>query len=104
LPDLNERKEIFKVHLRPLTKLDPEVSVDFLAKQTPGFSGADIANVVNEAALIAARHDKAQVEKSDFFAAVDRSLVAGKEKQIFSWMKENHCLSRSRTCHGKLDA
>jgi cell division protease FtsH len=80
LPDLNERKEIFKVHLRPLTKLDPEVSVDFLAKQTPGFSGADIANVVNEAALIAARHDKAQVEKSDFLAAVDR-IIGGLEKK-----------------------
>jgi AFG3 family protein len=80
LPDLNERREIFKVHLRPLTKLDPEVSPEFLAKQTPGFSGADIANVVNEAALIAARHDKNQVEKKDFLDAVDR-IVGGLEKK-----------------------
>jgi AFG3 family protein len=80
LPDLNERREIFKVHLRPLTKLDSEVNAEFLAKQTPGFSGADIANVVNEAALIAARHDKTQVEKQDFLDAVDR-IVGGLEKK-----------------------
>ncbi|MCK4663557.1 MAG: ATP-dependent zinc metalloprotease FtsH [Bacteroidales bacterium] len=80
LPDLNERKEIFEVHLRPLEKLDKKVNVDFLAKQTPGFSGADIANVCNEAALIAARKDKKIVEKQDFLDAVDR-IVGGLEKK-----------------------
>ena len=80
LPDLNERMEIFKVHLRPLTKLAQDVSVESLAKQTPGFSGADIANVCNEAALIAARHDKAQVEKQDFLDAIDR-IIGGLEKK-----------------------
>ena len=80
LPDLNERIEIFKVHLRPLTKLAQDVSVESLAKQTPGFSGADIANVCNEAALIAARHDKAQVEKQDFLDAIDR-IIGGLEKK-----------------------
>ena len=79
MPDLNERKEIFKVHLKPL-KLDDKVDVEFLAKQTPGFSGADIANICNEAALIAARRNKTQVEKDDFIAAVDR-IVAGLEKK-----------------------
>jgi len=71
MPDLNERKEIFKVHLKPL-KLDASVEVDFLAKQTPGFSGADIANICNEAALIAARFDKSFISKQDFLDAVDR--------------------------------
>jgi len=80
LPDLNERMDIFKVHLRPLTKLDKEVSVESLAKQTPGFSGADIANVCNEAALIAARHNKSQVEKQDFLDAIDR-IIGGLEKK-----------------------
>ena len=80
LPDLNERIEIFKVHLRPLTKLANDVSVDSLAKQTPGFSGADIANVCNEAALIAARHNKTQVEKQDFLDAIDR-IIGGLEKK-----------------------
>ena len=79
LPELTERLEIFKVHLRGI-KLSPEVNVEFLAKQTPGFSGADIANVVNEAALIAARHDKKQVEKQDFLDAVDR-IVGGLERK-----------------------
>jgi cell division protease FtsH len=80
LPDLNERKEIFKVHMRPLTKLGPEVSAEFLAKQTPGFSGADIANVSNEAALIAARKEKTRVEKQDFLDAIDR-IIGGLEKK-----------------------
>ncbi|MBO7495648.1 MAG: ATP-dependent zinc metalloprotease FtsH [Salinivirgaceae bacterium] len=80
LPDLNERTEIFKVHLRPLTKLASDVSAESLAKQTPGFSGADIANVCNEAALIAARHDKSKVEKQDFLDAIDR-IVGGLEKK-----------------------
>jgi len=79
LPDLNERKEIFMVHLRPL-KIDDSVDVDFLARQTPGFSGADIANVCNEAALIAARHDSATVGKQDFLDAVDR-IIGGLEKK-----------------------
>lgn len=79
LPDLNERKEVFGVHLRPL-KLDNTVDVDLLARQTPGFSGADIANVCNEAALIAARHSKNSVGKEDFLAAIDR-IVGGLEKK-----------------------
>ncbi len=79
LPDLNERKEIFKVHLKPV-KIDPTVDVDMLARQTPGFSGADIANVCNEAALIAARHDKESVGKQDFLDAVDR-IIGGLEKK-----------------------
>lgn len=79
MPDVNERKEIFQVHLKPL-KLDKEMDVDFLAKQTPGFSGADIANLCNEAALIAARKNKKAVEKQDFLDAVDR-IVGGLEKK-----------------------
>ena len=79
LPDLNERKEVFGVPLRPL-KLDNTVDVDLLARQTPGFSGADIANVCNEAALIAARHSKPSVGKDDFLAAIDR-IVGGLEKK-----------------------
>lgn len=79
LPDLNERKEIFKVHMKPI-KIDVEVNVDFLAKQTPGFSGADIANVCNESALIAARKDKTVVDKQDFLDAIDR-IVGGLEKK-----------------------
>ena len=79
LPDLNERKEVFGVHLKPL-KLDKSVDIDLLARQTPGFSGADIANVCNEAALIAARHDKKKVTKEDFLAAVDR-IIGGLEKK-----------------------
>lgn len=79
LPDLNERKEIFQVHLKPL-KLDEDLDVDFLAKQTPGFSGADIANVCNEAALIAARKGKESVEKQDFLDSVDR-IIGGLEKK-----------------------
>lgn len=79
MPDLNERKEIFGVHLKPI-KLSTEIDVDFLAKQTPGFSGADIANLCNEAALIAARHNKKHVEKQDFLDAVDR-IIGGLEKK-----------------------
>ena len=79
LPDLNERKEVFGVHLKPL-KIDNTVDVDFLARQTPGFSGADIANVCNEAALIAARHDSPTVGKQDFLDAVDR-IIGGLEKK-----------------------
>ena len=79
LPDLPERKAIFNVHLRNIKK-DDTLDVDFLARQTPGFSGADIANVCNEAALIAARHDKKVVSKEDFLAAVDR-IIGGLEKK-----------------------
>ncbi len=79
LPDIRERKEIFEVHLKPLKKSE-ELDTEFLAKQTPGFSGADIANVCNEAALIAARHDKNAVDKQDFLDAVDR-IVGGLEKK-----------------------
>ena len=79
LPDLNERKAIFEVHLRPIKK-DSSVDVEMLARQTPGFSGADIANVCNEAALIAARHGKKSVEKQDFLDAVDR-IIGGLEKK-----------------------
>jgi cell division protease FtsH len=79
LPDLNDRKEIFKVHLRPV-KIDDSVDIDFLARQTPGFSGADIANVCNEAALIAARKGKKIVQKEDFVNAVDR-IIGGLEKK-----------------------
>ena len=79
LPDLNERKAVFEVHLKPL-KLDNTVDPDTLARQTPGFSGADIANVCNEAALIAARHQKSAVSKQDFLDAVDR-IIGGLEKK-----------------------
>lgn len=79
LPDLNERREIFNVHLKPI-KVDDSLDIDFLARQTPGFSGADIANTCNEAALIAARHDKKVVGKQDFLDAVDR-IIGGLEKK-----------------------
>ncbi|HOS49749.1 MAG TPA: ATP-dependent zinc metalloprotease FtsH, partial [Bacteroidia bacterium] len=79
LPDLNGRKEIFKVHSKPL-KLDVGLDLDFLAKQTPGFSGADIANLCNEAALIAARRNKTSISHQDFLDAVDR-IVGGLEKK-----------------------
>ncbi|MAP79723.1 MAG: peptidase M41 [Aequorivita sp.] len=79
LPDVRERKEIFEVHLRPIKK-DDDLDTDFLSKQTPGFSGADIANVCNEAALIAARNGKKSVGRQDFLDAVDR-IVGGLEKK-----------------------
>ena len=79
MPDLNERKEIFLVHLKPL-KLEENLDIDFLSKQTPGFSGADIANLCNEAALIAARKQKTHVSKQDFLDAVDR-IIGGLEKK-----------------------
>ncbi len=79
LPDLNERRDIFLVHMRPL-KMDDTVDVDILARQTPGFSGADIANVCNEAALIAARHSKDAIGREDFMNAIDR-IVGGLEKK-----------------------
>jgi ATP-dependent metalloprotease FtsH len=79
MPDINERKEIFDVHLKPL-KLDKDLDIDFLSRQTPGFSGADIANLCNEAALIAARKKKSFIEKQDFLDAVDR-IIGGLEKK-----------------------
>ncbi|GAB5416161.1 MAG: ATP-dependent zinc metalloprotease FtsH [Crocinitomicaceae bacterium] len=79
MPDLNERQEIFQVHLKPL-KLEVDLDIDFLARQTPGFSGADIANLCNEAALIAARKEKKVVERQDFLDAVDR-IIGGLEKK-----------------------
>jgi cell division protease FtsH len=94
LPDLNERKEIFDVHLRPI-KIDQTVDAEFMARQTPGFSGADIANVCNEAALIAARNGKNFVQKDDFMNAVDR-IVGGLEKRSrITTIKER----RSIACH-----
>ena len=98
LPDVKEREEIFGVHLRPL-KLDPQLDREFLAKQTPGFSGADIANVCNEAALIAARHDKKFVSKEDFLAAIDRiigglerknKIISDEEKRTIAYHEAGH--------------
>ena len=98
LPELNERKEIFEVHLRKL-KLDENLDREFLAKQTPGFSGADIANVCNEAALIAARHNKSCVGREDFLAAVDRiigglerknKVISAQEKKTIAYHEAGH--------------
>jgi cell division protease FtsH len=98
MPDLNERKEIFKVHLAPI-KIDDQVDIDFLAKQTPGFSGADIANICNEAALIAARRQKTQVSKQDFLDAVDRvigglekknKIITKREKKVIAYHEAGH--------------
>ncbi len=98
LPELKEREEIFKVHLRPL-KYDPNLDISFLAKQTPGFSGADIANICNEAALIAARKGKKMVEKQDFLDAIDRivgglerknKVITPEEKRIIAFHEAGH--------------
>ena len=98
MPDLNERKDIFKVHLKPI-KTDSTVEVEFLAKQTPGFSGADIANICNEAALIAARTNKTSVGKQDFLDAVDRiigglekknKIITPKEKETIAYHEAGH--------------
>ena len=98
LPDVKEREEIFEVHLRPL-KLDPALDRSFLARQTPGFSGADIANVCNEAALIAARHNKKYVSKEDFLAAIDRiigglerknKIITEEEKRVIAYHEAGH--------------
>ena len=98
LPELNERKEIFEVHLKPL-KIDKKLNIEFLAKQTPGFSGADIANMCNEAALIAARHNKKHVEKQDFLDAVDRiigglekknKIISKKEREVIAYHEAGH--------------
>ena len=98
LPDVKEREEIFEVHLRPL-KIDPELDRSFLARQTPGFSGADIANVCNEAALIAARHNKKFISKEDFLAAIDRivgglerknKIISDEEKRVIAYHEAGH--------------
>jgi AFG3 family protein len=98
LPDLNERKAIFEVHMKPI-KVDTSVDVDFLAKQTPGFSGADIANVCNESALIAARKNNKAVGKQDFLDAVDRiigglekknKIIKEDEKRTIAWHEAGH--------------
>ncbi|MCH2214435.1 MAG: ATP-dependent zinc metalloprotease FtsH [Flavobacteriales bacterium] len=98
MPDLNERKEIFAVHLKPI-KVDKEIDIDFLAKQTPGFSGADIANICNEAALIAARKKQNEVAKQDFLDAVDRiigglekknKIITKKEKEVIAYHEAGH--------------
>ncbi len=98
LPDVKEREEIFNVHLRPL-KLDPQLDRSFLARQTPGFSGADIANVCNEAALIAARHNKKFISKEDFLAAIDRivgglerknKIITDDEKRVIAYHEAGH--------------
>jgi len=98
LPDLNERRAIFEVHMKPI-KIDKSVDVEFLAKQTPGFSGADIANVCNESALIAARKDKKTVGRQDFLDAVDRiigglekknKIIKEEEKRTIAWHEAGH--------------
>lgn len=107
LPDLEERKAIFNVHTKPL-KLDNSVDLDFLAKQTPGFSGADIANVCNESALIAARYDKKQIEKQDFLDAVDRiigglekknKIISASEKKVIAYHEAGHAAVSWMTEH-----
>ena len=101
LPDLNERKEIFGVHLRPI-KIDESIDAEFLARQTPGFSGADIANVCNEAALIAARNGKKFVQKEDFMNAVDR-IVGGLEKRSkITTEEERKCIANHEAGHATL--
>jgi cell division protease FtsH len=98
MPDLNERKAIFKVHLKPL-KIDASIDVDFLAKQTPGFSGADIANICNEAALIAARHDKKVIDKQDFLDAVDRIIGGLEKKNKIISLKEKNVIAYHEAGH-----
>lgn len=101
LPDLNERKEVFGVHLRPI-KLDNTVDVDLLARQTPGFSGADIANVCNEAALIAARHQKKAVGKDDFLAAIDRIIGGLERKTKVMTMTEKRTIALHEAGHATI--
>lgn len=101
LPDLNERKEVFKVHLRPI-KIDSSVDIDFLARQTPGFSGADIANVCNEAALIAARHNSKSVGKQDFLDAVDRIIGGLEKKTRIMTAKEKHTIAIHEAGHATI--
>jgi len=101
LPDLNERKAVFEVHLKPL-KLDNTVDPDTLARQTPGFSGADIANVCNEAALIAARHQKTAVGKQDFLDAVDRIIGGLEKKTKIMTTHEKHSIALHEAGHATL--
>jgi len=101
LPDLNERKAVFEVHLRPL-KLDNTVDPEILARQTPGFSGADIANVCNEAALIAARHKKNAVGKQDFLDAVDRIIGGLEKKTKIMTMHEKQTIALHEAGHATL--
>lgn len=101
LPDLNDRKEIFKVHLRPV-KIDDSVDVEFLARQTPGFSGADIANVCNEAALIAARKGKKVVQKDDFTNAVDRIIGGLEKKNKVTTLEERKTIAIHEAGHATL--
>ena len=93
LPEIEERKDIFKVHTKKI-KIDKKIDLDFLAKQTPGFSGADIANICNEAALNAAKNNKKKIEREDFLEAIDR-IVGGLEKKnklVSKEERENCCL------------
>ena len=101
LPDLNERKAVFEVHLKPL-KLDDTVDPDTLARQTPGFSGADIANVCNEAALIAARHQKNAVGKQDFLDAVDRIIGGLEKKTKIMTAHEKHTIALHEAGHATI--
>lgn len=98
MPDLNERREIFEVHLKPI-KIEKNLDIDFLSRQTPGFSGADIANMCNEAALIAARHDKKQVEKQDFLDAVDRIIGGLEKKNKIITPEEKHAIAVHEAGH-----
>lgn len=101
LPDLNDRKQIFKVHLRPI-KVDDSVDTEFLARQTPGFSGADIANVCNEAALIAARNGKKMVQESDFTNAVDRIVGGLENKNKITTFNERKTIAIHEAGHATL--
>ena len=101
LPDLQERREVFNVHLRRV-KIDDSVDIDFLSRQTPGFSGADIANVCNEAALIAARHEKKQVSKLDFLDAVDRSIGGLEKKTKVMTMGEKRTIALHEAGHATI--
>jgi len=101
LPDLNDRKQVFKVHLRPI-KIDDSVDIEFLARQTPGFSGADIANVCNEAALIAARKGKKTVDKDDFINAVDRIIGGLEKKNKVTTLEERKTIAIHEAGHATL--
>lgn len=101
LPDLNERKAIFLVHMKPL-KMDQSVDVDLMARQTPGFSGADIANVCNEAALIAARNNKHAIEMQDFLDAVDRIIGGLEKKTKVMTQEEKHSIALHEAGHATI--
>jgi cell division protease FtsH len=101
LPDINERREIFNVHLRPV-KIDESVDAEFMARQTPGFSGADIANVCNEAALIAARKNKQTVQKQDFLDAVDRIIGGLEKKNKITTVAERKAIALHEAGHATL--